>query len=173
MRPDGAHSRRRRGHFRIRNPTEPLQKILKIFCSDLVASAPDFAFKCFDMSANGVVDLLSPYPVKETVDRLEALLKAKGVMIFARIDQQSVAAKVGLTMRPVELLIFGDPKAGTPLMETYPSLALDLPLKALAWESADGRFWLSYNSPEYLAARHNLESVPFKPVEALIKKALE
>jgi uncharacterized protein (DUF302 family) len=125
------------------------------------------------MPANGVIDLSSPYPVKETADRLEALLKAKGVVIFARIDQQAAAAKVGLAMRPVELLIFGDPKTGTLLMDKFPSLALDLPLKALAWESADGRFWLSYNSPEYLAARHELENVPFKPVEVLLKKALE
>ena len=124
------------------------------------------------MSAKGIIDLSSPYSVKETVDRLENLLQAKGAKIFARIDQQAEAAKVGLVMRPTELLIFGDPKAGTPLMNAFPSLAMDLPLKALAWESADTRVWLSYNSPEYLAERHRLDKIPFKPVEALVKEAL-
>jgi uncharacterized protein (DUF302 family) len=124
------------------------------------------------MSAKGVIDLPSPYPVKETIDRLEILLESKGGKIFDRIDQQAEAAQVGLEMRPTELLIFGDPKAGTPLMNAYPSIAIDLPLKALAWEAADGQVWLSYNSPEYLAERHQLGKVPFKPVEALIKEAL-
>ncbi|MGA8657117.1 MAG: DUF302 domain-containing protein [Chthoniobacterales bacterium] len=124
------------------------------------------------MSAKGVIDLPSPYPVKETIDRLEILLESKGGKIFDRIDQQAEAAQVGLEMRPTELLVFGDPKAGTPLMNACPSIAIDLPLKALAWEAADGQVWLSYNSPEYLAERHQLAKVPFKPVEALIKEAL-
>ena len=124
------------------------------------------------MSAKGVIDLPSPYPVKETMDRLETLLESKGVKIFARIDQRAEAVNAGLEMRPTELLIFGDPKAGTPLMNAHPSIALDLPLKALAWEAPDGQVWLSYNSPEYLAERHGLDKVPFKPVETLIKEAL-
>lgn len=124
------------------------------------------------MAAKGVINLPSPYPVKETIDRLEILLESKGVKIFDRIDQRAEAAKAGLEMRPTVLLIFGDPKAGTPLMNAHPSIAIDLPLKALAWEAADGQVWLSYDSPEYLAERHQLEKVPFKPVEALIKEAL-
>jgi uncharacterized protein (DUF302 family) len=124
------------------------------------------------MAAKGVINLPSPYPVKETIDRLEILLESKGGKVFDRIDQQAEAAQVGLEMRATELLIFGDPKAGTPLMNAHPSIAIDLPLKALAWEAADGQVWLSYNSPEYLAERHQLEKVPFRPVEALIKEAL-
>jgi len=124
------------------------------------------------MSAKGLIDLPCPYPVNEAVGRLELLLQSKGIKIFARIDQQAEAAQVGLEMRPTELLIFGDPKAGTPLMNAHPSIAIDLPLKALVWEAADGQVWLSYNSPEYLAERHQLEKVPFKAVDALIKDAL-
>ena len=124
------------------------------------------------MSAKGLIDLPCPYPVNEAVGRLELLLQSKGIKIFARIDQQAEAAQVGLEMRPTELLIFGDPKAGTPLMNTHPSIAIDLPLKALVWEAADGQVWLSYNSPEYLAERHQLEMAPFKAVDALIKEAL-
>jgi uncharacterized protein (DUF302 family) len=124
------------------------------------------------MAAKGVIDLPSPYPVKETIDRLEILLESKGARIFFRIDQRAEAVKVGLEMRPTELLVFGDPKTGTPLMNAFPSLALDLPLKALSWESVDGQVWLSYNAPEYLAERHHLDKAPFKAVELLIKEAL-
>jgi uncharacterized protein (DUF302 family) len=122
---------------------------------------------------NGIVNKPSKYSVPETLDRLEAVLRSKGIKIFARIDQQAEAEKVGLEMRPTQLLIFGDPKSGTPIMDSYPSMAIDLPLKALAWEGADGRVWLSYNSPRYLQMRHGLEYEPFKPVESLIEKALE
>src|SRR5689334_19893334 len=120
------------------------------------------------MPAHGMVNLLSPYPVAETIDRLEALLMTTGGKVSARIDQGAAALEAGLEMRPTELLIFGDPKTGTPWMRRCPSLAIDLPLKALAWEAEDGQVWLSYNSPEYLAERHQLDSVPFKPVEALL-----
>ena len=122
---------------------------------------------------NGIINKPSKYSVKETIDHLEAVLKSKGIMIFARIDQRAAAETVGLIMQPTELLIFGDPKAGTPLMNSYPLLAIDLPLKAVAWESKEGRVFLSYNSPEYLKQRHGLAEVPFKAVEALIEKALE
>jgi len=124
-------------------------------------------------SDNGVINKASKYSVKKTLDRLETVLKSKGIMIFVRIDQKAAAETVGLAMRPTELLIFGDPKAGTPLMNSYPSITIDLPLKAVAWESKDGRVFLSYNSPEYLKKRHGLAEVPFKAVEALIEKALE
>ena len=99
-------------------------------------------------NATGIIDLPCSRLVVETADRLESLLKAKGIKVFSRIDQAAEAKAAGLTMRPTVLLIFGDPKAGTPLMNRYPSLAIDLPLKALVWESADGRVWLSYNSPD-------------------------
>jgi uncharacterized protein (DUF302 family) len=122
---------------------------------------------------NGIINIPSKYSVKETIDRLESLLKSKGVTIFARIDQKAAAEKAGLSMRPTELLIFGDPKAGTPLMNSYPSLALDLPLKVLAWENKEGNVILSYNSSKYLKERHSLSEEPFKPVELLVKSVLE
>ena len=100
-------------------------------------------------------------------------MKSKGITIFARIDQKAAAESVGLVMQPTELLIFGDPKAGTPLMNSYPSLAIDLPLKAVAWESKNGRIFLCFNSPDYLKQRHELAEAPFRAVEALIDKALE
>jgi uncharacterized protein (DUF302 family) len=125
------------------------------------------------MNANGIVDLACRHPVVETVVRLESLLKAKGVQIFARIDQAAEAQAVGLAMRPMVLVIFGDPKAGTPLMNRHPSIAMDLPLKALVWESADGKVWLSYNSPEYLQQRHGLEAPPFGVVGNLLQAAAE
>jgi uncharacterized protein (DUF302 family) len=103
---------------------------------------------------NGMVHLSSSHSVAETLARLEALLKARGLAIFARIDHSGEAAKVGLEMRPTQVLIFGSPKAGTPLMIASPTVAIDLPIKALVWEDADGRVWLSYNSPEYLRQRH-------------------
>jgi len=123
------------------------------------------------MSGNGIVDLPSKYSVAETVKRLESSLRSKGIKVFTRIDQAAEAKAVGLSMRPTELLIFGDPRVGTPIMEKYPSIALDLPLKALAWESVDGKVSLSYNSSEYLLERHQLDSPPFKGVENLLAAA--
>jgi uncharacterized protein (DUF302 family) len=108
------------------------------------------------MPDNGMVHLSSAYSVAETVSRLEALLKARGVAVFGRIDHSGEAAKVGLQMRPAEVVIFGNPKAGTALMIAAPTAAIDLPLKALVWEDAEARVWLSYNSPEYLKQRHGI-----------------
>jgi uncharacterized protein (DUF302 family) len=107
--------------------------------------------------------------VADTASRMADLLNSKGVKIFARIDQRSEAEQVGLALRPTELIIFGDPKTGTPLMEAYPSLALDLPLKALIYEDTSGDVWLCYNSPEYLAERHGMATVPFEPVVKLLE----
>jgi uncharacterized protein (DUF302 family) len=125
------------------------------------------------MSTTGIIDLASNHSVAETADRLETLLKAKGIKVFVRIDQAAEARAAGLTMRPTVLVIFGDPKAGTPLMNWYPSLAMDLPLKALVWESADGKVWLSYNSPEFLQQRHGLDAPPFGALGNLLKVATE
>jgi uncharacterized protein (DUF302 family) len=105
---------------------------------------------------NGVVNLRSPYTVANTLQRLESIIAAKGLTIFALVDHSGEAEKVNLTMPPTKLLLFGSPKAGTPLMIASPSLALDLPLKALVWQAADGAVWLSYNSPEFLQQRHNI-----------------
>jgi uncharacterized protein (DUF302 family) len=115
----------------------------------------------------------SRYSVRETTDRLENLLKSKGMKIFARFDQAAEAQAVGLSMRPTELLMFGDPKTGTPLMNEYPSLSIDLPLKAVAWESADGKVYLSFNSADFLIERHQLKGEPFKTLEALFARAVE
>jgi uncharacterized protein (DUF302 family) len=125
------------------------------------------------MNAIGIIDLACKQPVTETVDKLEAMLKVKGMTVFARIDQAAEAKAAGLTMHPTVLIIFGDPRTGTPLMNQHPSLAMDLPLKALVWESADGKVWLSYNSPEFLQQRHGLDAPPFGAVGNLLKAAAE
>jgi uncharacterized protein (DUF302 family) len=101
-----------------------------------------------------MIHLASAWSAAETLSRLEALVRARGITVHARVSHSGDAEKAGLNMRPAELLIFGNPKGGTPAMVAAPTLALDLPLKALAWEDAEGRVWLSFNSPEYLAQRH-------------------
>jgi uncharacterized protein (DUF302 family) len=108
------------------------------------------------MTENGMVHLSSAHSVSETMTRLKALVTARGMTILAHIDHSGDAAKVGLKMQPAELLIFGNPKAGTPLMVAAPTLALDLPLKALVWAESGGGVWLSFNTPEYLQLRHNV-----------------
>jgi uncharacterized protein (DUF302 family) len=105
---------------------------------------------------NGLVHVSSSYSVVETAKRLEASLVAHGITIFCRVDHSGEAEKVGLHMAPTQLLIFGSPKGGTPLMLASPTVAIDLPLKALIWQDPGGKVWLSYNSPEYLQQRHNI-----------------
>ena len=124
----------------------------------------------------GIIDIPSPYSVPETIARVQALFKEKGVTVFALVDHSGEAAKVGLEMRPTQLLIFGNPKAGTPLMVAAPSVAIDLPLKALASEDAQGKVWLSYNDPEYLQQRHNIPANLLQNIAApaaLLRKAVE
>jgi uncharacterized protein (DUF302 family) len=104
----------------------------------------------------GIVDIPSNHSVDQTVEKLRAILEAKGVSLFALVDHSGEAEKVGMKMRPTKLLIFGSPSAGTPLMLAAPSLALDLPLKVLIREDDNGRVWVSYNSPDYLKERHGL-----------------
>jgi len=105
---------------------------------------------------SGLVDRASNHSVDQTVDRLKSILQAKGVTLFALIDHSGEAEKVGMAMRPTKLLVFGAPKAGTPLMLAAPSIAIGLPLKILEWEDNQGRVWISYNSPEYLKERHRV-----------------
>jgi len=105
---------------------------------------------------NGIVDVPSNHSVDETVERVKSILQSKGVTLFALIDHSGEAEKVGMKMPPTKLLIFGNPKGGTPLMLAAPSVAIDLPLKILVWQDGQGKVWLSYNSPEYLKARHGL-----------------
>ena len=125
---------------------------------------------------NGLVNVPSKYSVPETLDRLEVIVKKQGLTVFARINFSGDAEKVGLKMKPSQLLIFGNPKAGTPLMIASPSIAIDLPLKALAWEDPNGKVWLSYNKPEYLKERHGLPDDLVKNIsgiKALVEKAVE
>ena len=107
---------------------------------------------------HGIVRIASSHSVGVTMDRLESLLKERGIIVFARIDFSGDAARAGLTLRPEQLLIFGNPKAGTPLMQAAATAGLDLPLKALIWEDADGKTWLAYNTPQYVLRRHGLAS---------------
>ncbi len=106
----------------------------------------------------GIIDRPSHHTVEQTVDGLKTVLRSKGVTLFAVIDHSGEAAKVGMHMRPTKLLIFGSPKAGTALILAAPSSAIDLPLKILVWEDAEGKVWVSYNSPEYLKNRHGFPS---------------
>jgi uncharacterized protein (DUF302 family) len=129
-----------------------------------------------DNSASGIVTIPSHHSVNQTVEKLKTILQAKGVKLFALVDHSGEAEKAGLQMRPTKLLIFGSPKAGTPLMIAAPSVAIDLPLKILVWEDAGGKAWISYNSPAYLQARHGLPQELLQNiavVEALAAKAEE
>ena len=105
---------------------------------------------------NGMQHLSSSYSVPETLKRVESVLQEKGLTIFCRVDHSGEAEKVGLKMRPTQLILFGSPKAGTPVMIAAPSIAIDLPLKALIWEDAGGKVWVSYNAPEFLQQRHSV-----------------
>src|SRR5207244_5136401 len=123
---------------------------------------------------NGIITRPSHHSVDQAVERLQALLRAKGVTLFALVDHSGEAAKVGMKLPPTKLVIFGNPKAGTPLMLAAPSVAIDLPLKILVWEDAQGKVWLSYNSPLYLQQRHGLPEAllpNIAVVEALARAA--
>ncbi len=127
-------------------------------------------------AGRGIVDTPSNHSVDETVRRLEEALRAKGVTLFALVDHDGEAKKAGLKMPPTRLLIFGSPKAGTPVMLAAPSIAIDLPLKILVWEDAQGKVWVSYNSLAYLQERHGVppELRPnLAAVEALAARAAE
>jgi uncharacterized protein (DUF302 family) len=127
-------------------------------------------------ASGNLVTKPSNYSVSETIDRIERAVTAKGMKIFARIDHGGEAKKVGLEMRPTELLIFGNPKGGTALMVARPTAAIDLPMKALAWEDKDGKVWLTYNSPELLHERHDVPvelTSKLDPVGKLLEQVVE
>jgi uncharacterized protein (DUF302 family) len=107
-------------------------------------------------SDNGIIDQPSSHSVEQTVEKLKNILQSKGVTLFALVDHSGEAEKAGMKMPPTKLLIFGSPKAGTPLMLAAPSVAIDLPLKILVWQDGEGKVWISYNSPQYLRDRHSL-----------------
>ena len=125
---------------------------------------------------NGIIDVPSNHSVDETVERVKGLLQSKGITLFALVDHSGEAEKVGMKMPPTKLLIFGNPKGGTPLMLAAPSIAIDLPLKILVWQETQGKVWISYNSPEYLKERHDLPQDLLQNigvVETLAVKAAE
>ena len=130
----------------------------------------------FSPDSTGIIHKLSNHSVDSTLDHLKTILLNKGITLFALIDHSGEAAKAGMQMRPTKLLIFGSPKAGTPLMLAAPSIAIDLPLKILVWEDASGKTWVSYNAPAYLQQRHGfpqdlLQNIAV--VETLAAKAAE
>lgn len=121
----------------------------------------------------GLLSLPSSFSVHDTAERVVREAERAGMTIFAQIDHQENARAVGISMRPTTLVIFGNPKVGTPLMNEYPSVAIDLPLKALAWEDADGQVWLSTNDPKYLQSRHGMAETPFQALPGLLQRVVE
>ena len=128
-----------------------------IICSGLAGAA---AHGQALAAADGLVSVKSPYPPRETMTRLEDLVKQRGLTVFARIDHAAGAARVGKTLRATEVLIFGNPQGGTPFLECAQTVGIDLPLKALVWEDASAQVWLSYNDVAYLARRHTAPNCP-------------
>lgn len=124
---------------------------------------------------SGIITLPSPYKVVETLDRLEQILQQKNVKVFARVDHSGEAQRAGLQMPPTQLLIFGNPRGGTPVMLAAQLSAIDLPLKALAWQDTEGKVWLSYNDPEHLKDRYGLTEdivAPLHAATALLQQAI-
>jgi uncharacterized protein (DUF302 family) len=119
------------------------------------------------MAVDGLITIKSSYGPQETVDKLEAAIKAKGLTVFAQIDHAAGATAVGLPLRPTQVIIFGNAKGGTPLMQSAQTSGLDLPLKALVWQDASADTWLSYNDPEWIAKRHGLGPAVEGPVKGM------
>lgn len=123
----------------------------------VIAAIVTFPLMSNAFAQDGLVAVKSPMKAKATMDKFEAIVKEKGMNVFARIDHAAGAQRVNKTLRPTEVIIFGNPQGGTPFMECAQSVGIDLPLKALAWEDKDGQTWIGYNDPKYLAARHKTE----------------
>jgi len=134
-----------------------------------LAIAVCFAASSLAFAADGLVVLKSPYGAKETMNRFEDLVKQRGLHVFARIDHAAGAAKIGKSLRPTEVIIFGNPQGGTPFMECAQTAGIDLPLKALVWQDSTSQVWLGYNDPDFLGKRHG---VPQCAVIANLRKAL-
>lgn len=128
--------------------------LLAVLC---VASA---AFANVAQAADGLIQVKSPYSAAETMSRFEKLAKERGLVVFARIDHAAGAAKIGKTLRPTEVIIFGNPQGGTPFMECAQTAGIDLPLKALVWEDESKQVWLGYNDPAFLGQRHSAATCP-------------
>jgi uncharacterized protein (DUF302 family) len=134
-----------------------------------LAAIAIFVSSSLAVAADGLVAVKSPHSAKDTMSRLEQVVKERGLIVFARIDHAAGASKVGKSLRPTEVLIFGNPQGGTPFMECAQSVGIDLPLKALVWEDSSSQVWLAYNDPAFLAQRHG---VPQCPVIEALRKAL-
>jgi uncharacterized protein (DUF302 family) len=134
-----------------------------------LAAAAMLVFVSVASAADGLISIKSPHSAKATMDMLEALVKQRGLTVFARIDHAAGAAKVGKSLRPTELLIFGNPQGGTPFMECAQSVGIDLPLKALVWEDASAQVWVGYNDPAFIAQRHAAAQCP---AVDMLRKAL-
>ena len=137
-----------------------LRTFVSTFCLIICAGLAGAAHGQPLAAADGLVSIKSPHPARETMTRLENLVKERGLTVFARIDHAAGAARIGKTLRPTELLIFGNPQGGTPLLECAQTVGIDLPLKALVWEDAAAQVWLSYNDVAYLARRHTAPDCP-------------
>jgi uncharacterized protein (DUF302 family) len=142
----------------------PMHRIGLILIASIFLTTTAFA-------GSGLVSVKSHHNVNETADRLENILKAKGMKVFNRIDHSAGAKGVDIELRPTQLLVFGNPKVGAPLMQCGQTMAIDLPQKALIWEDESGTVWLTTNDPEYLAARHGIDGC--QEVLAKVRKALE
>ncbi len=145
-----------------------------VLMSAFAPAAPSYAAEpagppAAALGNHGMVTRSSPFPVEEAVNRLETLLRAKGIKIFARIKFSRDARAAGLSLRPMQLLIFGNPKAGTPLMQAAPTIGLDLPMKVLVWQDSHDRVWATWNAPSYLLERHHLEAAYAKNLPAINK----
>jgi uncharacterized protein (DUF302 family) len=138
--------------------------LLTLFCMTFVVSSSASA------EEEGLIRLQSPYSVTQTLDRFEQSVKSKGMTIFARIDHAKGAASVDQALRPTALLIFGNPKAGTLLMQSNQTAGIDLPMKLLAWQDAEGQVWIAYNDPQWLVQRHGIDDRA--AVVAKMRKAL-
>ena len=134
---------------------------MRVLCSLAVIAV--FAVTSLATAADGLVVVKSPYSAKETMNRLEEIVKQRGLNVFARIDHAAGASKVGKSLRPTEVLIFGNPQGGTPFMECAQSVGIDLPLKALVWEDASSQVWIGYNDPAFLAQRHGVAQCAVVP----------
>lgn len=136
----------------------------------LIALLIVFALSPMALAEDGLIKKQSPHSVSKTIDRLQTALESKGITIVVRWKHSEKAAAAGIEMRPTELLVFGNPKLGSHLMTSQQSVGIDLPMKALAWEDADGQVWLAYNDPAYLAKRHGITDRP--EIVAKMTKAL-
>lgn len=136
----------------------------------LIFSASLVTFSTLATAADGLVAIKSPHTVAVTMDRVEVLAKQRGLTVFSRIDHAAGAAKIGKTLRPTQVIIFGNPQGGTPFMECAQTVGIDLPLKVLVWEDAAAQVWLGYNDPDFLAKRHGAANCP---AVGNLRKALE